>query len=90
MKPGMPLLYLNIFTLPLLSNLTSQVTRQASYPILVSRICVTVSISFQDTYHHNHPASEEIVGFSLNGSGQWTSVPYTDPAYFICSTPQEM
>jgi len=87
----MPLLYLNIFTLPLLSNLTSQVTRQASYPILVSRICVTVSISFQVTYHHHHhPASEEIIGFSLNGSGQWTCVPYTEPACFICSTPQEM
>jgi hypothetical protein len=86
----MPLPYLNIFTLPLLSNLTSQVTRQASYPITVSRICVTVSISFKVTYHHNHPAPEEIISFSLNGSGQWTSVPYTDPVCFICSTPQEM
>jgi len=90
MKPGLPLLYLNIFTLPLLSNLTSQVTRQASYPIHVSRICVTVSISFEVLYHHNHPASEEIISFSLNGSGQWTSVPYTDPACFICSKPKEM
>lgn len=86
----MPLLYLNIFTLPLLSNLTSQITTQASYPILVSRICVTVSISFQVIYHRNHPASEEIISFSLNGTGQWTRVPYTDPGCFIYSTPQEM
>ena len=86
----MPLLYLNIFMLPLLSNLTSQVTRQVSYPICVSRLCVTVSINFKVIYHHNHPASEEIISFSLNGSGQWTSVPYTDVACFMCSTPQEM